>query len=615
MKKIFFLFAAVMSLLAVGCRDVLLEKNTGGFSVSFQTPGSSSRAGTTAMWKLDAWLELESGAQLQKKDDTVPADAPITITFDAVPIGTKLKVQVRLEDSENSLIQHEGSSDWITVDAESKTVAVQVQRKIVNAAAPTIITQPQSQPKEYQVGDEVSWKVTLTVAATSEDGGELSYQWYESSSDTTDGGEKLAEATKQSHEETLTPGETKYFYCVVTNTNDAVNGTTTATTTSNVAKIVYNIAIAQSGVLLWDSASVKIAPYRDGNYDFDAATSVLNPKVPPVWCFDNTGNLYVLNEDYAGMRYDLKADGTYPSTNANDGNYSNNEYLNAVSYDNVTEILYGIGDDGSLKYWQKTGGVSHDIFLDGGTGLFSISNSLGFTVHNNIVYCATYAEDQEGNGPILGVVQLSGYKLEDASDGGSKTATSHLVDKTFTLPEVFGSNPPTSQMIYQDGALYLLLGCVKDSTPNISSVGAVAKIDAKTLSLDTSFGQGGYLGLVSTARTPSYIDESGSSQKCSVYAASSSTEEVFSRPLGFVAIMPKKLVIADAGCIVYDDITSHGDYPKLKGDAVSRIVTVDLETPSLGFEDLDLDPYQYYWINNPLGSSVDISSDTSSSSF
>ena len=233
MKKIgLFLFAAVMSLLAVSCRDVLLEKNTGGFSVSFQTPGSSSRAGTTATWKLEAWLELESGAQLQKKDDTVPANAPITITFDAVPIGTKLKVQVRLEDSENSLIQHEGSSDWITVDAESKTVAVQVQRKIVNAAAPTIITQPQSQTKEYQVGDEVSWKVTFTVEATSEDGGELSYQWYESSSDTTDGGEKLAEATEQRHEETLSLGETKYFYCVVTNTKDAVNGPVTATTTS-----------------------------------------------------------------------------------------------------------------------------------------------------------------------------------------------------------------------------------------------------------------------------------------------------------------------------------------------------------------------------------------------
>lgn len=588
MKKIFFLFAAVMSLLAVGCRDVLLEKNIGGFSVSFQTPGSSSRAGTTATWKLEAWLELESGAQLQKKDDTVPANAPITITFDAVPIGTKLKVQVRLEDSENSLIQHEGSSDWITVDAESKTVEVQVQRKIVNAAAPTIITQPQSQPKEYQVGDEVSWKVTLTVAATSEDGGELSYQWFESSSDTTDGGEKLAEATKQSHEETLTPGETKYFYCVVTNTNDAVNGTKTATTTSNVAKIVYNIA--QSGVLLWDSASVNIAPYGK----WETPSSIQYPSNPPFWCFDNKGNLYVLNADYAGMRYDLKADGTYPSTSADDGNYPNKEYLNAVSYDNVASILYGITDTQIKK-----------LTTSGSEPIIDFSNEgitpEGFAVHNGIAYVAdSFSSTTSTGSGEEAVVNFYKYDVENKNLS---------LRNTITLPEVFASTnnyASVSQMIYQEGALYLLLGCVKDSTPNISSVGAVAKIDDKTLSLDTSFGQGGYLGLVSTERTPSYNDASGSSQKCSVYAASSSTEQVFSRPLGFVAIMPKKLVIADAGCIVYDEITSHGDYPKLKGKAVSRIVTVDLETQSLGFEDLD--PYQYYWINNPLGSSVEIDS-------
>jgi len=592
MKKIgLFLFAAVMSLLAVGCRDVLLEKNTGGFSVSFQTPGSSSRAGTTATWKLEAWLELESGAQLQKKDDTVPANAPITITFDAVPIGTKLKVQVRLEDSENSLIQHEGSSDWITVDAESKTVAVQVQRKIVNAAAPTIITQPQSQIKDYK-GDEVNWKVTLTVAADSPDGGELSYQWFESSSDTTDGGEKLAEATERSHEETLTPGETKYFYCVVTNTNNAVNGTKDATTTSNVAKIVYNIA--QSGVLLWDSTSVKIAPY--GNYDFDAATSVLNSEVPPVWCFDNTGNLYVLNEDYAGMRYDLKADGTYLSST----NYSNQYALTALSYDNVTGKLYGLGQNTPLL--ELTAGSVDVIAGD------VASEPLGLAVHNNIAYVAQVGLMEGDNAEIK--VSLAKYDVSQ-----SPTLKSSDEMKHHQLPAAFGTEiiNLTGQMVYHEGALYLLLGYVKDSAPNIYSVGAVAKIDAETLFLDTNFGQGGYLGLVSEERKVSYMDLSGQDQSYSVYAAGPSAEDVFSKPLGFVAIMPKRLVIADAGCIVYSE-TSGTDSTKLKGDAVSRIVTVDLETPSLGFENLD-PSYQYYWISNPLGSSVDISSGTSSSSF
>ncbi len=594
MKKIFFLFAAVMSLLAVGCRDVLLEKNTGGFSVSFQTPGSSSRAGTTATWKLEAWLELESGAQLQKKNDTVPANAPITITFDAVPIGTKLKVQVRLEDSENSLIQHEGSSDWITVDAESKTVAVQVQRTIINAAAPTIITQPQSQNKAYKVGDEVSWKVTFTVEATSEDGGELSYQWYESSSDTTDGGEKLAEATEQRHEETLSLGETKYFYCVVTNTNDAVNGTKTATTTSNVAKLVYNIA--QSGVLLWNYDTLtsrnnyKIVPY--GAYN-GTGVSLNESSSSLAWCFDNTGNLYWYAEGENGAQcYNLQSDESYiPS-----GVYYSSPPFSALSYDNSANILYGIGDGGALKYWQKTGGDSYDILLDGGTGQFSISDSLGFTVHNNIVYCATYAEKQEGNGPILGVVQLSSYKLEDASDGGSKTATSPLVDKTFTLPEVFGSNPPTCQMIYQDGALYLLLRRLEindasnasaDNPVEHYSLGALAKIDPNTLTLDTSFGTGGYLGLSHSSVTFSNREDSGNTFNVT-YHGSAAENNTFFGPVGFVAVMPKKLVIADAGfAMSADDADTTVSLTKK-----SRVVTVNLETLAFDATDIDTSYYQ-----------------------
>ena len=812
MKKIgLFLFAAVMSLLAVSCRDVLLEKNIGGFSVSFQTPGSSSRAGTTATWELEAWLELEGGAQLQKKNETVPANAPITISFDAVPIGTKLKVQVRLEDSEN---QYEGSSDWITVDAESKTVVVQVQRMIINAAAPTITTQPESQnnrseagsdapwtvtltvaatspdsgnlsyqwyentansnsggtliaeatkenyhvplnpgetkyfyckvtntnntvngdkdatttsdvaaivyvkttnavaptidtqpesqdnrseagsdapwtvtlrvaatspdggnlsyewyentahsnsggtpipgatkeyyqvplnpgetkyfycvvtntndgvngdqiatttsnvaaivyvktinaaaptidaqpqslTKEYQAGGEVSWAVTLTVAATSPDGGNLSYQWYKNTANSNSGGKLIPEATKEYYQVGLIPGETKYFYCVVTNTNDGVNGTKDATTTSNVAKLVYDIA--QSGVLLWkrtDSGSPfgrLIVPY--GDYDAPGTELPGDLYRTVSWCFDNAGNLYWYAEGENGAQcYNLQSDGSYTR-----GDYYYPP-VSALSYDNVESILYGISDTQILKL--ETSGSNQIIDFSN-----NVITPVGFAVHDNIAYIVdVVGENNDGIPQII----IRNYNLR----------TSSLLKESsmYQLPTSFGTNP-SYQMIYQDGALYLLLGCVEDSTPNISSVGAVVKIDPTTLRLDASFGTDGYLGL-STERKVPYQDWSGENQLCSVYAASSPTEKVFSNPLGFVAIMPKKLVIADAGCIVYDEIVNQGGVPKLKGKAVSRIVTVDLETQSLGFEDLE--PNQYYWTSNPLGSSVDIPSDTSSSYF
>ena len=348
-----------------------------------------------------------------------------------------------------------------------------------------------------------------------------------------------------------------------------------------------NVAVGRvSGVLLWNNDSVKIAPY--GNWD--AASSIQNPSNPPLWCFDNKGNLYVLDANSAGMRYDLKADGTYPSSN--DGNYPNSDSLNAVSYDNVKGILYGITDTQIKKLTESGSEQIIDFSNEGIT-------PKGFAVYGESAYVANQSSKDDNGIPSITIVSFDLETPDFALGSGDG----------FKLPTVFGSQP-TYQMIYQEGALYLLLSCVKDSAPNIYSVGAVAKIDAKTLTLDTSFGTNGYLGLVSTEREVSYKDSSGQDQSYSVYAAGNSADEVFSKPLGFVAIMPKKLVIADAGCIVSEEIVDQGGVSKLKGDAVSRIVTVDLETQSLGFDDLN--PNQYYWTGNPLGSSVEISSDTSS---
>ena len=569
MKKIgLFLFAAVMSLLAVSCRDVLLEKNIGGFSVSFQTPGSSSRAGTTATWELEAWLELEGGAQLQKKNETVPANAPITISFDAVPIGTKLKVQVRLEDSENQFIQHEGSSDWITVDAESKTVAVQVQRKTINAAAPTITTQPASQDRRPESGSDATWTATLTVVATSPDGGNLSYKWYENTANSNSGGTLIPEATKEYCDVPLNPGETKYFYCKVTNTNNTVNGTKDATTTSNVAKLVYDIA--QSGVLLWrrnvDSGSHNIltAPY--GAYDSPADTGITfgasDSSQGTPFCFDSNGNLYVMSSDAQSAlevkKYDLQPDGTYVDSNTNIS--TNGQVFNYLAYDSVAGTLYGIGGNASLHYCKS--GETSFTTVQGDT--VNGGSYLGLAVYDNIVYTAETGLNEGDNGEI--VVSLSRYDLSAGSSQKLGEAIHHQ------LPGVFGTDTSalTGQMIYQEGALYLSIGSLGfESSVAGYSVGAVIKIDAETLAVEANFGENGYLGLLTSV-------EMINNKQC--YAPTEANEnDYFYGPMGFVAIMPKKLVIADAGFSM--SAASTGSNVSLSKK--SRIVTVDLETEAL----------------------------------
>ena len=352
-----------------------------------------------------------------------------------------------------------------------------------------------------------------------------------------------------------------------------------------------------SGVLLWGNPSVSrqilIAPY--GSYGSPEKLEYENPADEGIaFCFDNEGNVYVqMGTDKPVNKYKIQQDGTYNATpDALASDESGQYTFSHLSYDNKTGVLYGITDTQIKKLTENGSEQIIDFSNEGIT-------PKGFAVYGESAYVANQSSEDDNGIPSITIVSFDLETPDFALGSGDG----------FKLPTVFGSQP-TYQMIYQEGALYLLLGCVEDSTPNIFSVGAVAKIDAKTLSLDTSFGQGGYLGLVSTKREVSYKDSSGQDQSYSVYAAGTSDEDVFSKPLGFVAIMPKKLVIADAGCIVSEEIVDQGGVSKLKGKAVSRIVTVDLETQSLGFKDLD--PNQYYWTGNPLGSSVEISSDTSS---
>ncbi len=315
-----------------------------------------------------------------------------------------------------------------------------------------------------------------------------------------------------------------------------------------------------SGVLVWNNNDVKIASY--GNLGETGTQVVGVQTMLPSWCFDNKGNLYVAQTASTGaQRYDLQADGTYPSS-ASGANYLGPS-ISALSYDNVTGILYGIGDDGSLQYWQTGGGSS-------GSSRLSILDAVGFAAHNNIIYTATFnAVENEG---WKAQVTLSKYEVDS---GGVDPS----LQKIITLPDAFltiSRSAPTGQMIYQDGALYLLLGSfsVSSSTTDteVQSCGALLRINPSTLTLDTSFGSNGYLGLASE-RTISgtYIDDRYSMK---LYSPTESDESrAFYGPVGFVAVMPKKLVIADAGYAL-----SKGSNNELRARRKNRVVTVDLET-------------------------------------
>ncbi len=109
---------------------------------------------------------------------------------------------------------------------------------IIDAVTPVISNQPQEQT--VSSGE----KYTLAVAASVTDGGALSYQWYQAT-DAESEGTPIKDATLATYESsyTLQDNETEkvfYYYVVITNTNNSVNGNTLAQVTSDRAKVTVN---------------------------------------------------------------------------------------------------------------------------------------------------------------------------------------------------------------------------------------------------------------------------------------------------------------------------------------------------------------------------------------
>jgi hypothetical protein len=107
---------------------------------------------------------------------------------------------------------------------------------LVNAQTPTITGQPTG-----ATYNQNAQPFNLSVTASSPDGGILSYQWYSY----TIGGNNITSVGTNSAQylpSTATVG-VLYYYVVITNTNNAVNGTKTASITSNTVTVTVNAII------------------------------------------------------------------------------------------------------------------------------------------------------------------------------------------------------------------------------------------------------------------------------------------------------------------------------------------------------------------------------------
>jgi len=120
------------------------------------------------------------------------------------------------------------------VNKSRSGIALVTVTDLVNAVVPTISVHPQSGTPN------IGGSLTLSVTATVTDGGNRTYQWYSSTvspGNPPSGGTLITGATNNTYAPGTAVAGTTYYYVIVTNTNNSVNGTKTATATSNAATI------------------------------------------------------------------------------------------------------------------------------------------------------------------------------------------------------------------------------------------------------------------------------------------------------------------------------------------------------------------------------------------
>jgi len=114
---------------------------------------------------------------------------------------------------------------------------------VVDAATPNITAQPAGATYTQNTS-----ATALSVTATRTDGGTLSYQWYSNNADNTTSGTPITGETNATYTPVTSAVGTLYYYVIVTNTNNSVNGNTTATATSNTAAVTVNAPPTVTGV-------------------------------------------------------------------------------------------------------------------------------------------------------------------------------------------------------------------------------------------------------------------------------------------------------------------------------------------------------------------------------
>ena len=169
------------------------------------------------------------------------------ITFREIKIGSEVKISANIYDS--GILLYTGETEYKKVEPANNIFSLTLKKvnteDIIDAKVPEIKTQPENKTRNTSEETQELFEHILAISAQSNDGGIISFQWQTKK----DNGEwENIDETNSTQAEnlyssilsvTIPLNTVKYYRCIVTNTNENVNGEKTASITSNEVSVSY----------------------------------------------------------------------------------------------------------------------------------------------------------------------------------------------------------------------------------------------------------------------------------------------------------------------------------------------------------------------------------------
>lgn len=234
------------------------------------------------------------------------------ITFREIKIGSEVKISANIYDS--GILLYTGETEYKKVEPTNNVFSLTLEKvnteDIIDAKVPEIIIQPENKTKNTSEETQEPFEHTLHISAQSNDGGIISFQWQTKK----DNGEweNINETNSAQAENlyssilsvTIPLNTVKYYRCIVTNTNENVNGKKTASIHSNEVSVSY-----LKGELTEITATYNSTGYEVfGNEFYDAEKKEYdysNIEIEETYSFSN-GDTKTYNTQYSSDNYSIQ---------------------------------------------------------------------------------------------------------------------------------------------------------------------------------------------------------------------------------------------------------------------------------------------------------------------